>query len=197
LLAFTPWVPVIGLAALTIALATRDRFAAIAAIAAIVLLAAPLVPRAWGSPDRTTGPDLRVMTVNLRVGGASPAAIVQLVRENHTDLLALQEFTPQARAALTRAGLDALLPYQVGDPEPLAIGSALYARVPLTDASTPIGPGGFVQATATLWRRVPARSWSAQCTPAHRTHGRTRDAGSRGSTRNPGHAERAATVADG
>jgi endonuclease/exonuclease/phosphatase family metal-dependent hydrolase len=66
------------------------------------------------------------------------------------DLLAMQEYTSQAAANLSRAGLDALLPYRVADTEPLAIGSALYARVPLTDGGTPVAPGGFVEATATL-----------------------------------------------
>jgi endonuclease/exonuclease/phosphatase family metal-dependent hydrolase len=93
------------------------------------------------------------MTANLRVGGADPDAIVRLVRDNHIDLLAVQEYTPQAAAGLAHAGLDALLPYHVADPEPLAIGSALFATVPLTGGAMPAGPGGFVEATATL--RLP------------------------------------------
>lgn len=75
---------------------------------------------------------------------------MRLVRDNRIDLLALQEYTPQAQADLRQAGLDALLPYQVGDSEPLAVGSALYARVPLTGGTTPVAPGGFVEASATL-----------------------------------------------
>ncbi len=150
LLAFTPWVIVLSVVILIIAAATRDRWAAVVCAAAALVLLAIVVPRAWGSGDDRDGPELRVMTANLRVGGADAAAIVRLVRENRVDLLAVQEYTPQAATNLTRAGLDALLPYRVADTEPLAIGSALYARVPLTEAAMPVAPGGFVEATATL-----------------------------------------------
>ncbi|MGA8113639.1 MAG: endonuclease/exonuclease/phosphatase family protein, partial [Actinocatenispora sp.] len=91
-----------------------------------------------------------VMTVNLRVGAADAATIVRLVRDDRVDLVAMQEYTPAAKTRLSRAGLDSALPYRVGDSEPLGIGSALYSRFPLTGGSTPTGPGGFVQATATL-----------------------------------------------
>jgi endonuclease/exonuclease/phosphatase (EEP) superfamily protein YafD len=150
LLAFTPWVIVLSVVALVIAAAARDRWAAVVGAAAALILASVVVPRAWGSGDHRDGVELRVMTANLRAGGADAAAIVALVRDNRVDLLALQEYTPQAAANLTRAGLDALLPYRVADTEPLAIGSALYARVPLTDGDTPVASGGFVEATATL-----------------------------------------------
>jgi hypothetical protein len=93
------------------------------------------------------------MTVNLRVGGADAATIVRLVRDNGIDLLAVQEYTPGARASLGAAGIDALLPYRLDDAEPLAVGSALFARVPLGDGDFSVAPGGFVEVTATL--RLP------------------------------------------
>jgi endonuclease/exonuclease/phosphatase family metal-dependent hydrolase len=88
--------------------------------------------------------------LNLRVGGAAPGTVVALVRDEHVDLLAVQEYTPEAAAGFTAAGLDALLPYRIADAEPLGIGSALYARWPLADGTTPVAPGGFAQASATL-----------------------------------------------
>jgi len=91
-----------------------------------------------------------VMTVNLRVGGADAATIVRLVRDNRIDLLAVQEYTPVARDNLRAAGLDALLPYRLDDAEPLAVGSALFAWVPLQKGDFSVAPGGFVEATATL-----------------------------------------------
>jgi endonuclease/exonuclease/phosphatase (EEP) superfamily protein YafD len=153
LLAFTPWVLAPCVLALILSAAVRDRWAVVVAVAATLALVVVVAPRAWGSAEHRDGVTLRVMTANLRVGGADAPTIVRLVRDNRIDLLALQEYTPAAAAALRRAGLDALLPYRVDDAEPLAIGSALYARSPLTGAGTPVGPGGFVQATATL--RVP------------------------------------------
>lgn len=91
------------------------------------------------------------------VGGADPDTIVRLVRDERVDLLAVQEFTPEAKANLSRAGLDAPLPYRVDDPEPLAVGSALYPRVPLSNEDFPVAPGGFVEATATRPTRSAPR----------------------------------------
>ena len=153
ILAFTPWVLVPSVAALVLAVLTRTRPAVAAALVVTVVLTAVVVPRAWGGQDSRDGAPLRVMTANLRIGGADAATVVELVRTNRVDLLAIQEFTSQARANLSRAGLDTLLAYHVDDAEPLAIGSALYARLPLTDGSFPVGAGGFVEATATLQLR--------------------------------------------
>jgi endonuclease/exonuclease/phosphatase (EEP) superfamily protein YafD len=173
LLAVTPWVIPVCVVTLAAAAATGNRWAAVVAAVAALALAVVVVPRAWGTGDQRDGVVLRVMTANLRVGGADPAAIVRLVREERIDLLALQEYTPRAWADLSRAGLETLLPYRVGDAEPLAIGSALYARYPLADAGSPVGPGGFVQETAVLGApgAVPLAVTSvhpcAPFTPAH------------------------------
>ena len=56
------------------------------------------------------------MSVNLRLGQADPASIVDLVRTRDVDVLTLQEFTPAAEAALAGAGLTALLPYGRAQP---------------------------------------------------------------------------------
>jgi endonuclease/exonuclease/phosphatase (EEP) superfamily protein YafD len=150
MLAFTPWVIVPSTIATVLAILLRTWPAAVAGAVVTLVLAAVVVPRAWGSAAPPEGVPLRVMTANLRVGGADPETIVRLIRDEHVDLLALQEFTPDAQANLSRAGLDALLPYRIDDAEPLAIGSALYARVPLSNGDFPVGPGGFVEATAML-----------------------------------------------
>jgi endonuclease/exonuclease/phosphatase (EEP) superfamily protein YafD len=150
LLAFTPWMITLCVVTVVAGAAARDRWAMVVSAAAALVLVSAVAPRAWGAGDSRAGLELRVMTANLRVGGADAATIVRLVRDNRVDLLAVQELTPQAQANLTQAGLDALLPYRVADPEPLAIGSALYARAELTDGQAPAGPGGFVEATATL-----------------------------------------------
>jgi len=107
-------------------------------------------PAPLGPADRRDGIELRVMTVNVRVGGADAATIVRLVRDNRIDLLAVQEYTPGARDNLRAAGLDALLPYRLDDAEPLAVGSALFSWVPLQKGDFSVAPGGFVEVTATL-----------------------------------------------
>jgi len=150
LLAFTPWVIVPALAAVVLVVILRVRWALAVAAAAALVLVGVTAPRALGSADRRDGVELRVMTVNLRVGGADAATIVRLVRDNRIDLLAVQEYTPVARDNLRAAGLDALLPYRLDDAEPLAVGSALFAWVPLQKGDFSVAPGGFVEATATL-----------------------------------------------
>lgn len=153
LLAFTPWVTVPALVAVAFAALLRAWWAAAVAAAALLVLAGITAPRAFGSADRRDGLELRAMTVNLRVGGADAATIVRLARDNRIDLLALQEYTPEAGDSLGRAGIDAVLPYRVDDAEPLAVGSALLSRVPLQDGDLSVAPGGFVEVTATL--RMP------------------------------------------
>lgn len=80
---------------------------------------------------------LRVLTANMLVGDADPAALVTLVREHSVDLLALQEYTPEAAERLRVAGLDAVLPYRAAYPVDGVGGSALYSRYPRQ-------PGGYV-----------------------------------------------------
>lgn len=154
LLALTPWVaPGAALVAMVGAVA-RYTWATVTAGAAAMVVLALLVPRAWGAADHRGGVALRVMTVNLRVGGADAGTVVRLVRDHRIDLLALQEFTPAARDRLHRAGLDTALPHRVADPEPFGAGSALYSRYRLTGGAAPVDPGGFVEASATV--RVPS-----------------------------------------
>lgn len=75
-----------------------------------------ILPRAVGGPtdaEGAQGPHLRVLTVNLRRGGADPAAMVALARDTRADVLALQEVDADAMAKLDAAGLGELLPHRV------------------------------------------------------------------------------------
>src|SRR2546430_1242675 len=83
-------------------------------------------------------------------GGADPAALVALVRDQRVDLLALQEFTPEAERALDGAGLAALLPQRVSDPQPGVAGSALYSRFPLHNDGVRLNTLDFQQARGTV-----------------------------------------------
>ncbi|MGW5672210.1 endonuclease/exonuclease/phosphatase family protein [Micromonospora sp. NPDC003776] len=150
--AFTPYVAAGSLAPLALALALRRRApAVVAAVTALALLGA-VAPRAVraGQPS-AGGPTLRLLTANLLLGGADPAALVDLVRTRRVDVLALQEFTPGIAAELDRLGLATLLPYRESHPEPGATGSALYARFPLSAVGVRRNQGfAFLQAYGTL-----------------------------------------------
>jgi endonuclease/exonuclease/phosphatase family metal-dependent hydrolase len=123
----------------------------VAALAAAAL-AVCVLPRAVPDHDRgpSAGVPLTVMTANLLFGTADPAAVVELVRDHDVAVLAVQELTPAAREALRAAGLDTLLPYLSAADEAGASGSGLYARFPITAASSRRNGGGFRQAYATV-----------------------------------------------
>jgi endonuclease/exonuclease/phosphatase (EEP) superfamily protein YafD len=147
LVAFTPYVAGLCVLVPVGAALVRRWVAALAALAVSVSLVACVLPRAFGDGGTLpAGPTLRVLTANMRVGGADPAGIVALVRTDHADLLALQEYTPDAEQALARAGLSGLLPYRSSHPLPGVGGSALYSRFPMVDDGVRMNPYEFGQA---------------------------------------------------
>ena len=121
---------------------------------AMALLLVAVLPRTFGDgyqPAGADGPELRVMSANLKLGKADPEAVVQLVQENGIDVLALQELTPSAAIELDAAGLGNLLPHSVGDPAESSHGSAIVARIPLRErpGAEPLGyPFAMPTATA-------------------------------------------------
>ena len=151
LLAFTPYVAAWSVLPLALALATRRWTAAALAFAVVVAFAGFVLPRAIpGARGPSTGVPLRVMTSNLLLGGADADAIVTLVRDHDVAVLALQEFTPDAKDALAKASLGDLLPYSSLAGEPGSPGSALYSRFPLGQAGSLRNQGGFQQAYGTI-----------------------------------------------
>ncbi|MEV1108818.1 endonuclease/exonuclease/phosphatase family protein [Micromonospora sp. NPDC049751] len=154
-LAFTPYVAGVSVLALGLSVALRRWWpAAVAALAAVALLGV-VAPRALAAPQPTaTGPTIRLLTANLLAGAADASALVELVRRHRVDVLTVQEFTPDAQAALDRLGLDRLLPHRqlnahVGTP-----GSGLYSRWPISDVGIRNNRGqggwGFTQAYGTV-----------------------------------------------
>ncbi|MBE1487738.1 endonuclease/exonuclease/phosphatase family protein [Plantactinospora soyae] len=151
LLAFTPYLAAWTVVPLGLALAVRRWWAAGAAALAAIVLVCLVAPRALADePPVAGGPTLRVLTANLLAGAAEPDAVVALVRTHRVDLLAVQEFTPDAEAALDRLGLAGLLPYRQANAESGTTGSALYSRLPLRDTGTRRNGGGFSQAYGTV-----------------------------------------------
>jgi endonuclease/exonuclease/phosphatase family metal-dependent hydrolase len=155
LMAFTPYALIAAVVPLVVTLLLRQWWSAGVALTVTATLAAVVLPRGFGGPDPVGtehGPELRVMTMNMKFGGADPDEIVQLVRDNHVDLLALQEYTIRASRALNAAGLESLLPVSVQYPlkSDRPGGSALYSRFPLTDTGYRQLSEYFGQAYGTL-----------------------------------------------
>ncbi|MEU9515197.1 endonuclease/exonuclease/phosphatase family protein [Micromonospora sp. NPDC048169] len=151
-IAFTPYVaataPVVALAALAL---RRRAPAAVAVLAALALIGA-VAPRAIpGDRPAADGPTVRLLTANLRLGSADPAALVDLVRRRRVDVLTVQELTPPLAAELDRLGLATLLPHRSSNPEVGSTGSGVYARHPLRDGGHRRNQGFFfTQAYATV-----------------------------------------------
>jgi endonuclease/exonuclease/phosphatase (EEP) superfamily protein YafD len=151
LMAFTPYVALGALVPLVASVLTGRWVAAAISTVALIILASCVLPRAFGSPSTMDGVPVTVMAMNMRLGGADANTIVALVRDRGVDVLAVQEFTPQAQANLAAAGIDAVLPYQHLVAGPGASGSGLYSRQPLSRQSVSVNPGwGFNQAVAVL-----------------------------------------------
>ncbi|WP_229399441.1 endonuclease/exonuclease/phosphatase family protein [Micromonospora okii] len=152
-LAFTPYVAAGALVPAALALALRRRLpAAVAALVAMALLGV-VVPRALPSAQPAArGPELRLLTANLLAGAADAATLVDLVRARRVDVLAVQEFTPDAAAELDRLGLAALLPHRQLHPQVGTTGSGLYARFPIDGGGVRHNRGGwgFSQAYGTV-----------------------------------------------
>lgn len=150
--AFTPYVAAWTVVPMIVALAKKRRKEAAFATAAVVIMAWCVLPRAL--PDVDKGPQrgirITVMTINMFIGAADPAAIVKLVRDHDVAVLAVQEFSPTARMGLTNAGLDALLPNNALADEVGTTGSGLYSRFPIVTSHSERSGGGNMQVYATI-----------------------------------------------
>ena len=142
-LSFTPYAAATAVLPLALAVRARSRAAALlAAMSGAVLAGAVLAPARRRQPVRPEpqvrpeppGARLRVATVSLRLGLVAPGPVLDLVRRHDVDVLAVQELTPPAEAALRAAGIGRLLPY----------GHVLAAR-----------PGRVPAAAGAVWTRVP------------------------------------------
>jgi endonuclease/exonuclease/phosphatase (EEP) superfamily protein YafD len=130
----TPWVAIAALLVAGVAVALRNWAAAAVAGVATICLAAAVLPRAIGGETmRADGHEtLTVLSANVYLGSADPAALVELVDRYDPDLLSVQELTPSFARGLRRAGIDRRLPHSVLMAQPKGHGAGLYARHPLS-----------------------------------------------------------------
>ena len=131
LLSFTPWLTLPAAAAALLAFPARSRLLQVLTVALLAVQLFWLLPTDANRP--VTGPPghgaarLVVMNINSELGGADPAEIVRLVRENHVDLLSIQEYSQALEDRLAQAGLGGLLPNRVSHPRDGAAGAAVYS----------------------------------------------------------------------
>lgn len=138
LLAFLPWFTVPAAMAFLLALPGGSRplqvLTAVLLGVQVLWLFPPGVPASDAARARAPAVRVKVMTINAELGGADAAGVVELVREQHVGLLAIEEYTPDLEDRLAVAGLTAVLPHQVSHPRGRAAGAAVYSSYPLTGA---------------------------------------------------------------
>ncbi|KFI57685.1 endonuclease/exonuclease/phosphatase family protein [Bifidobacterium gallicum] len=168
-LAYSPWVAVIAIIGCVLACIGRRwvvAFAAIVCIAAQVYWQTPFFHSndsqalsqkardAVAQPLRNTQDAvMRVMTLDANDGHADATAIVDTVRDQHVELLALQHTTPALVDALNTAGIDHELPYSIHAASRNGSGSGIWAAAPLSipadsqiNSTSSKMPAGTVQA---------------------------------------------------
>ncbi|CAM3946384.1 endonuclease/exonuclease/phosphatase family protein [Smaragdicoccus niigatensis] len=129
-------VPVLVLAGVIgfvgLSLLQRGREAAVAGVLALVGIGTQL-PLFVASDVPDHGVRVIVMQANVLFDGADPNAFVRQVRDNHVEILTVDELTPGAAEAFGKAGLGELLPYRYLEPATFATGTGIYSRYPLSD----------------------------------------------------------------
>jgi endonuclease/exonuclease/phosphatase (EEP) superfamily protein YafD len=130
-MALTPYVAAFGLVLGLLCVLLRRRFVGFSVLLLAIALGALLVPRLLTEEQPPAdGSRLRVMALNLYVGGADPATVVRLVREQKIDVLVMPELTQAADIELNDAGLAELLPNRVYDTD-ASSGTGVVSRFPL------------------------------------------------------------------
>ncbi|TFI44553.1 endonuclease/exonuclease/phosphatase family protein [Rhodococcus sp. 1R11] len=143
----SPYLGVATVAALLLFAAASSRIGSAVAAVVTIAVVGVQVPMFLADGPNNSGPDLSVLTVNVAHGDADARAIVDAVRDHDVDVLAVQELTPEEVIDLQGAGLDNLLPFSFTAALPVADGTGLWSRTPLTDG-TKLKDFGFVPVQA-------------------------------------------------
>jgi endonuclease/exonuclease/phosphatase (EEP) superfamily protein YafD len=124
---FVPWIAFVSLAVLLLALLWHRRVLAVVSILCLALqlfwhfgfikptttISAQAETAVANSTLNTTDKYARIMTLNTRTGLANVNEIVQTVKEQHVEVLALQEMSQGFIQRLTAAGIYTVLPHSV------------------------------------------------------------------------------------
>lgn len=133
LMAYTPYAAAGALLAAGVAIALRNWAAGLLGAVAVVCLLGAVLPRAFGGDAEIPAGalEVNVVTANVHIGKADPAALVGLVDIHHADILNVQELTPEFKRKLDRAGIRRRLPYAVISLPERTNGGGIYSRFPL------------------------------------------------------------------
>lgn len=131
-MALTPYVAGGALLLAIVTLVAGRKLLALVVVIVALSLGALLGPRYLSEEQpEADGPHLRVMAANLQIGHGDARTIVNLVRSQQVDVLAMPELTPTAVTFLDSAGLEDVLPYRVFDARTGGGGSGIASKFPL------------------------------------------------------------------
>ena len=160
-----PWFTLLAVIALVCAIVSKRTVSIVMAVLAIALqafwqypffyqpskLPRAAVAAASGETVNTDDGYARLMTCNVYKGRADAREIVDLVRSEHVEVLALQETTDAFVDDLNRAGIASYLPYAQVSSSDGVYGNGLWSASPLddpsdddVDSSASFMPGGTV-----------------------------------------------------
>lgn len=146
LAAFLPWA-VLGWTAVLVVLLAGRRWVPALVVALVVLVQLPWILPARGAAaataERPGAVTLRVMTVNVLVGGADVSAVLKEVTEDRVDLLAVQEGLPGLVERLDKELADTLPHVLRSDPAEAA-GTVVWSRWPLSRLGSSFGEGSQI-----------------------------------------------------
>jgi endonuclease/exonuclease/phosphatase (EEP) superfamily protein YafD len=151
--ALSPYLAAAGLVAMILFAVVRRWVLTIVAALLCAVMLMVLMPRFLG-PEKSTVPSVpvRVLTANLSLGEADPRAVVALARDT-ADVLVVQEMTAGIAAAMSAAGLDAVMPYRSIDPSRNAQGIGIWSRYRIADSR---GVSGYQLAMRIAKVQVPS-----------------------------------------
>ncbi len=134
---FTPLFVLLAVASAAILAAARLWYAALAALAVVVIGVDSQLPLYVGEHPTASAqaPNVRLLQANIRLGEADPRALVDRVRDSRVDVLTVAELTGPAVDRLAAAGLEQWLPFSFVRPRYGGGGEGVYSRYPLTDAT--------------------------------------------------------------
>lgn len=147
----------------------RSAAGALAVVAAALWTQFPMM---WPDGTAPAGLDITVMQSNILFGHADPDAVVKTVRDNGVEVLTLEELTTEAVERLRVAGLEDALPYFHLEPDVGGLGSGVFSKYPLQDASKLPGyVNNNIRATLVHPERGPITVFQFHPVPANLNHG--------------------------
>lgn len=143
--------PAAGIALLGFAV-LRAVVGLVATSAVTVACVAAQAPLFVADPVAGHGTPLVVMQTNIELGKGDPERLAELVARHDVDIMAVNELTVEAAVAIAETGVADHFPYSYLQPGPLAYGTGVWSRYPI---SSPRRLEGFTLASLEMTIEPP------------------------------------------